>query len=73
MVFYLLRHDESYPRIWYNDDASPFETIICPKHKWHQRGVRNENLNLSILVKKKKLGDFVSTVYSDWLITDKVR
>jgi hypothetical protein len=31
---------------------------------------RNDE-NLSIVIKRKKMGDFVSTPFSDWLITDK--
>jgi len=72
MVFYSMEKDERYPSVWYNENVDPFTSIICPKHKGHQSAIRDENVNLSVEVKKKKIGDFVATVYSDWLITDKV-
>ena len=71
MIFYKLKIDDKYPCPWYNDKVDHFDRVICPKHPGHQRGVRNEH-PLSIEIKKFKFGDFVSTVYSDWLITDRV-
>jgi len=73
-MFYELEKDDRYPDVWYSesDDFDPFISIKCPKYPGHQRGERDINVNLWIDIKKPKLGDFVSTVYSDWLITDRV-
>ncbi|ACV61102.1 hypothetical protein Dtox_0142 [Desulfofarcimen acetoxidans DSM 771] len=73
-MFYELEKDDKYPSVWYSDsdDFDPFISIKCPKYPGHQRGVRDINVNLWIDIKKPKMGDFVSTVYSDWLITDHV-
>jgi len=71
-MFYKLMKDERYTSVWYNDTIDHFIGIKCPVYDGHQRGTRNKDMNLSIEVKRKKLGDFVSTVYSDWLINDNV-
>jgi hypothetical protein len=73
-MFYELERDDNYPDVWYSDSDNfdPFISIKCPKYPGHQRGERDINVNLWIDIKKPKLGDFVSTVYSDWLITDRV-
>jgi hypothetical protein len=73
-MFYVLRRDDRYPDVWYSDsdDFDPFISVKCPKYPEHQRGERDTNVNLWIDIKKPKMGDFVSTVYSDWLITDRV-
>lgn len=73
-MFYELEKDDRYPNVWYSDsdDFDPFIAIKCPKYPEHQRGKRDINVNLWIDIKKPKMGDFVSTVYSDWLITDRV-
>lgn len=73
-MFYVLRRDDRYPDVWYsdNDAFDPFISIKCPKYPGHQRGERDINVNLWIDIKKPMMGDFVSTVYSDWLITDRV-
>jgi len=73
-MFFELEKDHKYPEVWYNDNEEydPFVTVICPQHAGHQRGRRDFNISLWIDIKKPKLGDFISTVYSDWLITDRV-
>jgi len=71
-MFYELEKDSNYPDVWYNNEIDHFISIVCPIHDGHQRGTRNKAMNLSIEIKKKKFGDFVSTVYSDWIITDHV-
>ncbi|MCM1564675.1 MAG: hypothetical protein NC238_01725 [Dehalobacter sp.] len=73
-MFYVLRKDDRYPNVWYSDDDAfdPFIGVKCPKFPGHQRGERDINVNLWIDIKKPKMGDFVATVYSDWLITDRV-
>jgi len=71
-IFYKFEKNYKYSEVWYNDKIDHFIGIICPKHDGHRRCGRNANMNLSIEIKKKKFGDFISTVYSDWLITDKV-
>ena len=73
-MFYELEKDDRYPDVWYsdNDDFDPFISIKCPKYPEHQRGKRDINVNLWIDIEKPKMGDFISTVYSDWLITDHV-
>ncbi len=72
-MFYVLRRDDRYPDVWYsdNDAFEPFISIKCPKYSGHQRGERDINVNLWIDIKKPKMEDFASTVYSDWLITDR--
>ena len=72
MNFYRIKQDDRYPDLWYSDNDDFRNTIICPKHNGHQRGMRDENKNLNVEVKKLKLGDFVSTVFNDLLITDNV-
>lgn len=72
MTFYKLVWDEKYSDVWYNDKIDHFIGITCPIHDGHQRGTRNKDMNLSIKIQNKKFGDLISTVYSDWLITDKV-
>jgi hypothetical protein len=73
-MFYELERDDIYPDVWYSDEEAfdPFTEVKCPKDPGHQRGERDYNVNLWIDIKKPKMGDFVSTVYSDWLITDRV-
>jgi hypothetical protein len=73
-MFYELERDYRYPDVWYNDSDAfdPFISVKCPKYPGHQRGKRDINVNLWIDIKSRKIGDFVSTVYSDWLITDRV-
>jgi hypothetical protein len=73
-MFYELEKDDRYPDVWYSDSDKfdPFISIKCPKYPGHQRGKRDINVNLWIDIKSPKMGDFVSTVYSDWLITDHV-
>jgi len=73
-MFYELERDNKYPDVWYSEseEFKPFITVKCPKYPGYQRGERDFNVNLWIDIKKPKLGDFVSTVYSDWLITDRV-
>ena len=73
-MFYVLRRDDKYPDVWYNDsdEFEPFISVKCQKYPEHQRGERDININLWIDIKKPKMGDIVSTVYSDWLITDHV-
>jgi hypothetical protein len=72
-MFYVLRRNDRYPDVWYNDsdEFDPFTLVKCPKDPDHQRGERDQNVNLWIDIKKPKIGDFVPTVYSDWLITDR--
>ena len=72
MVFYSLERDDRYPDVWYNSKVKHFKKVVCPQYNGHQRGARDEGAGLSVEVKKKKIGDLVSTVYSDWLITDRV-
>ena len=72
MFFYKLKYDEKYPNAWYNDKVDIFLSIKCPVYDGHQRAKRNRDQNLSIEIKKPKMGDFVTTVFSDWLITDRV-
>ena len=73
-MFFELEKDDRYPDVWYSDDDAfdPFIGIKCPKFPGHQRGERDINVNLWIDIKKPKMGDFVATVFSDWLITDRV-
>jgi len=73
-MFYELESDDRYPDVWYNDsdEFRPFISVKCPKYLGHQRGERDINVNLWIDIKRPKIGDFVSTVFSDWLITDRV-
>jgi len=66
----MLIDDDQYPEVWYNSKIDHFRSIDCPVFPGHARAKRNDS-NLSIEIKRKKMGDFVSTVYSDWLITDK--
>lgn len=69
-----MEKDDRYPDAWYNDstDFDPFILTKCPKFPEHQRGTRDVSVNLWIDVKGEKVGDFVATAYSDWLITDEV-
>jgi hypothetical protein len=69
MIFCKMNRDDQYPSVWYNDRVDHFDTVICPRHPEHRRAPRNDRA-LSIEIKKNKLGDFVPTVYGDWLITD---
>lgn len=73
-MFYELEKDDKYPDVWYSDadEFDPFTLVKCPKDPDHQRGERDFNVNLWVDIKKSKMGDFVPTVYSDWLITDRV-
>lgn len=70
-MFFNLQRDDTYPDVWYDDSVDHFKSIICPIEPLHQRGERSA-YTLSVVLKSPKIGDFISTVYSDWLITDKV-
>jgi hypothetical protein len=68
-----MRRDQKYPDVWYDDDEEkdPFDLVECPVFpRLHGRVKRNDE-NLSIVIKGKRMGDFVFTSYSDLLITDK--
>ena len=69
-VFYRLGHDDAYPDVWYNSKKDHFYGVKCPVFSGHSRAGRNDE-NLSIVIKRKKMGDFVYTAFCDWLITDK--
>jgi hypothetical protein len=71
MNFFEFERDTNYPDVWYNDKVKHFTSVVCPKYPGHQRGVRKD-MPLSIEIKKPKIGDFISTVYSDWLVKDNV-
>ena len=70
-TFYSLERNKRYPDVWYNDKIELHRTVVCPMNDGHQRAARNDS-NLSIRIKSKVIGDFITTVYSDLLITDKV-
>jgi hypothetical protein len=72
-MFYELEKDDKYPDVWYNDsdEFHSSNVVKCPKDPGHQRGERDQSINLWIDIKKPKIGDFIPTVYSDWLITDR--
>ncbi|MDR0292926.1 MAG: hypothetical protein LBH95_02085 [Oscillospiraceae bacterium] len=70
-MFYKLAQDKKYSDVWYNSKVKHFESVKCPKYSGHQRGIRNVQ-PLSAEIKKPDFGDFITTSYSDWLITDKV-
>jgi len=69
-VFYQLHYDDKYPDVWFNSKKIQFSMIECSMFPDHNRGER-KNENLSIEIKRMKMGDLVSTPFSDWLITDK--
>ena len=69
-MFYSLEEDDEYPVVEYDDDKDLFREVECPVFQDHIRMERNDE-NLSIVLKRKKMGDFVSTADSDWLIPDK--
>ena len=69
-MFYILDSDNKYPDVWYNERKVPFSRVDCPVFSGHSRAEKN-NDNISIEIKRKKMGDFVSTVFSDWLITER--
>jgi len=73
-MFFELEKDRKYHDVLYvnNDKHNPFFTVKCPVHDGHQRANRDINTQLCVDIKKQKIGDFVSTVFSDWLITDRV-
>lgn len=72
MEFYRLKgNTENYTDLWYNQDVKHYEKVFCPIESDHYYSKRNHNL-LSVVLKSRKRGDFMGTVYSDILITDKV-
>ena len=71
-VFYSLGHDDAYPDVYYSDKKDLFYDIECLMFPDHcRRGVR-EDTNLSIEIRRKKMGDFVFVLGGDCLITDKI-
>ena len=73
MMFYNFRRAKGYEDVWlnskYDDDYS--EIIYCPRYPGHQRGHRTA-WSLHVEFKSNKKADVYKTVYSDWLITEKV-
>jgi predicted DNA-binding WGR domain protein len=69
-IFYKLELDKKYQDAWYSDEKEHFEEEYCPVFSSHTIAERNDE-NLSILVKGKRIGDFVFTTFDDLLITDK--
>ena len=70
-MFYKMEADRKYKDLWLNDRVGHFRSIICPKYPEHQRATRSA-CNLSLELKSDKIGDFATTVYSDWLVSDKI-
>jgi hypothetical protein len=69
-TFYKLEHDRKYKSVWYNNTEKHFNDVECPVFPRHRRVKKNDE-NLSVLIKGKKMRDFVFTAYDDLLITDK--
>jgi hypothetical protein len=69
IMFYKIEYDEQYPSVSYDNERNYLDHITCPVFG-HMKAYRN-NEKLLIEIKKKKMGDFVPTPYSEMLITDR--
>ena len=71
-VFWTLSSPESTAHhAWWNDDEVDLERIICSLDDGHQRAGKRLT-NLSVLLPRKDVQDFVWTWYSECLIQDRV-
>ncbi|MCL2074308.1 MAG: tetratricopeptide repeat protein [Marinilabiliaceae bacterium] len=68
-MFYRLDQDDRYPHAEYNDKKVYFESVNCPVFEDHARG-KSKNDGLSIVIKRKKIGDLYTTCFYDWMLTD---
>lgn len=70
MIFYVMVCDDSYQDVELAA-GTDWQGIKCPVNDDHQRaGERIGDLRINI--KTKKVGDFMSTFFTEWIINDKV-
>jgi hypothetical protein len=70
-IFYKMWRDWKYKDALYNPKKEHFDVEDCPVFSVHRTAPKKKDENLSIVIKGKRMGDFVFTVFSDLLITDK--
>jgi len=69
-LFYEMSNDSKFKDVKYAK-GTDWEGIVCPKNDGHRRA-GNRIGQLKIEIKTKKIGDFLNTFLSEWLISDKV-
>lgn len=69
MLFYEMIKNENYRDVHYAKSTDWFG-IKCPEYEEHQRSGKRIG-ELKIDIKTKKVGDFMSTFLSEWIISNK--
>jgi len=70
--FYCLRHDDKYKPAEWDHAAMRVPQVLCTANPSHRRDAYQTD-RLTITLESGRIGDFVNTWMSEWLITDRVR